>query len=95
MTEFSKKPHLKKPISSLDGFISNTGNLDKNNIRRRFRQNYSPNHHTVSNDLENFSGSSDGFYQNNSTQELGGSEPELQNISHTPSRGNSFDLNFE
>ena len=42
MTNFKSNPNSKKPVSGVDGFISNSSGFDKSDIRKRFRQNYRP-----------------------------------------------------
>ncbi len=42
MTDFKSTPKHKKPVSGVDGFISNRVDFDKSDIRKRFRQNYRP-----------------------------------------------------
>lgn len=42
MTTFKSTPNNKKPVSGVDGFITNGKDFDKSDIRKRFRQNYRP-----------------------------------------------------
>ena len=99
MNNFRKNPKPKKAFSDVDGFISNTGNIDNTDIRKRFRQNYSPGrtgfnidmstkkpqqHISKSNPVENV-GNLDDF--SSSTIETRPAEPTITK--------SAFDLNLE
>ncbi len=58
MVRFKHNLEPKKPVSTVDGFISGTNNLDPD-IRKRFRQNYSP--QNDSNAIDSLKSRPDGF----------------------------------
>ncbi|MCA9345939.1 LCP family protein [Candidatus Saccharibacteria bacterium] len=91
MENFKQNNKRKKKFSSVDGFISNTGNIDNGDIRKRFRQNYAPTS-TNSFDLEIQSKTNEGLNERNPSinQDFIGYSEDKSKVSK-----NNFDLNLD
>ena len=87
MTNFKSTPSSKKPVSGVDGFISQRDNFDKSDIRKRFRQNYRPANSSF--DSDTIPRKSDVFAekQQTLTEDLSKTKPRKYN-----SQSSKFDL---
>ena len=99
MNNFRKIPKPKKPVSSVDGFISNTTELDNTkDIRKRFRQNYSPKQSSIN--LDNVSSRTSDFDSSANASSINNNRVEQPSIDSSfsdsvPVSDKHFDLNLD